>query len=295
MRSLLICLAILAPFLKKTVASDSAASTAPALLPANPAKAPILFEVRVISARPEFFERMERDTGPRQVRPMDVLSLPKVDDSEIEVSGGIRLLDARTVHETRPVIFLKKVANENLRDLIADAQSDTRSNIYFAPRLTVDDGQTVELYSSQTGGSKDVIAAGPNGDFTSRHPIGDAVRLMIRPQMRPEQLLRLDFRIRKTSLGNDEERPVDVASGQIPIQHVISTDIAASAILNSNESIAIWGFDWQHDQSPTREKPSTIDLIAASFGADSEPKPPMQFLLLVTPRAVTPPPPSGDR
>lgn len=108
----------------------------------------ISLEVRFASVPTSTWQRVGLKTN-TLVPPQASESSVKLDRAEIE-SGkqAIQLVSAIAVTESRPPVSYQIMGPEMTYRLIEAAQGDRRSNISFAPKVTVFSGQTAQVLST---------------------------------------------------------------------------------------------------------------------------------------------------
>lgn len=201
-----------------------------------------------------------RNVGPKQVMvEIRIIAANAEIDSSIDwFEGRISGLEQRG---SQPVIAAR-VSNDQLRQFIQRAQSDVRSNILMAPKVTLFNGQSGTISS---GGQRPLVTA---VEFRARNvlqPVVDVVEeslsIMVQPFVQTENELDLTFELRVSKLKAVElanlpirypDQPHTKVTVQVPL--VGETTLGGSVFLKDEQSILIAAprsFDSEHSSDST--------------------------------------------
>ncbi len=271
------CLPVLCAVIFGHAATGQQQTVSPAIGLAFPdGRQEIVIEVRCIDADADGMRPYE--TG---LRPM----CPTADDlsfstSEVDAAepSGIRLVSAKRIERTDYPVFTKVFENRMLREVIQTVQSSERSNVSFAPRVKVRDGDTAEIFSGRSSWSSTESSDKGGGDSPQLRPLEDGTRLRLRASVLESGTIRLDFRMKDTHL-----KPVAAESEQQPTT-ATTFDTEFSIDLRPETTAAVWGLSVPRDPNMQRTK------SVPGLGRKVVPHRPEMRLILLTPRVEEAPP-----
>ena len=186
-----------------------------------------------------------RVEGPKQVLvEVRIIAADQEVDSSIDwVEGRITGLDQRG---SQPIIAAR-VSDDHLRQFIQRVQSDQRSNVLMAPKVTLFNGQSGTIISgTQRPFVTDVEFRGRN----ALQPVIDVVEcglsIMVQPVVQPRNELELTFELRTSQIDAVEmanlpirypDQPKTNVTVQVPL--VAEKTIGGSVSLTTKQSILI--------------------------------------------------------
>ena len=250
--------------------------------------AQISLEVRFVSGPGELFLHLRNENAPRIGVPPSEMKLAAVSDEELKQSNGIRLVSATATTETRTPVFVEKLTDGAVRQLLQAVQNHVRGNILLAPKVTLFDNQTAVVQDTTSR----LFAVGLEKRGQSLEPtiraIDDGTKMIVRCQLRPENSLRIDFRARLSSVeevGQIEAGPPGTAI-QIPM--VDARDIQLAAELLVGETLAVRGIPTQVKYTtqagvPVLDKVPYVSRLFRNTGTAVEHQ---ELVILLTPRIV---------
>jgi type II secretory pathway component GspD/PulD (secretin) len=200
--------------------------------------AQITLEVRFLSAPGSVFEDLRKQHTLRTPAAPSELVLADVTDEELAASGGVRLVSATSVVETRAPVFAEPIGDQAVRQLIAAVQADPRGTIMLAPKVTIFDQQTATVADITSRpfvvGLKDPAGPGPEV-----RAFKEGTEILVRCQVRPEDRVRVDFRARLSAINDVGLLETQAAAATVQVPQVEAEDIQLAVELPTNGTLAV--------------------------------------------------------
>lgn len=287
MRSLVIVVLLMAPCFAQDEATFQRNSPSGHTLSAFDDNTPqITVEVRFITAPENAYRKLMSEALIRCAPGHDKLTVPTVPDEELSTSGGIRLVSATTVVEENRPVFVETVNEATTKQLIQQVQSNTHSNVMFAPKVTLFDGQLAVI--KDTTSRPFVTGLTAKGDDLSPdiQTIEEGTQLAIRTRVRDDKSVRMDIGTRLSQLRNVSVANAGRKEAKVQVPKVHRSDIQLSAIVPEGETIAIWGFQTERSQRVTKPAFNGIPYLSRAFTNTARATETQHMLLLITPAVL---------
>lgn len=201
-----------------------------------------------------------QNEGPKQV----VLEI-RIIAADSAIDSSIDWFEGRIVglehHGSQPVIAAR-VNDDQLRQFIQRAQSDARSNILMAPKVTLFNGQ---LGTISSGGQRPLITDVELRGRSVLQPVVEVVEeslsIRVQPVVQTGNAIELMFEIRSSKLNAVElanlpihypDKPNTKVTVQVPV--IAETKLGGSVLLTKDQSILIAAprsFDGEHSADST--------------------------------------------
>ena len=246
----------------------------------------ISVECVLLTASANVFRQLKPDAVIRASPQRPELTLPSVTDAELLQGGGIRLVSARSVVEKQQPIFIETISADAKQQMIDQLQGDERSNTIFAPKVTLFDRQTAQICDTTT--RPFVVGMQRQGESFSPqvHGLVEGTQVVIRGQVRGNDRVRLDLRLRLSNINDVAVINGGPANLSVQVPEVTAFDTQASAVVKTGETLAIWGVQRENRITVgtpiTRNVPYVSRLFKATETATSR----ESFLYLITPTIV---------
>ena len=244
----------------------------------------VTLEIRFISADASVYEALQKKSLIRSVPPEPELSLPDITDTELMKNGGIQLVSATTVTKKRTPVFVESLSEDVMRELIRAAQGHERSNILFAPKVTVFDRQIAIIQDTV---ERPFVAGLPRDQGSPQ--IGtadDGTQLLIRAITMPNDDVRIDLCARFSKVEKLTPTSAGPANTRVQVPTVTSSDVKLSAVVPANETLAVWGMQEKTSGQPANATSSTSSFVSELFGRRRFQATQQSMLLTITPRIL---------
>ena len=240
----------------------------------------ITIEVRCLSGSTEHFQKLTGSdlirTAPIEQKPV----LPQSSYQQLRDNGGIQLVSSKcVVHERQPV-FVRRLNDTAVRKMIRAAQADERSNIFFAPKVTLFDGQVANI--SDTVQRPFVVGIQAKG--TGLQPRVDILSEGMSIELRAKTIgaeVKLDVAIDLSDISNVKTRVAGPENAMVQVPEVSSSLVSLSALVRENETLAVQGLRQTREVRKEVRKFGVFKNV--SLGRESE-----EIFILLTPRVVQP-------
>ena len=249
----------------------------------------VSIEVRFLTLAPDFVPGFTPKTLPRSVTKTNELTLSAASDEPILSDDGIRMISATHAVEKHRPLFVETVAADELPVLIRKAQQDPRTNLLFAPKVTVFDGQFAEI--NDTTQRRFVTGLVKNEEEGGRLKAGirtleEGTRIGLRTRLQPDRSVRLDVRLRRTNVLGVGVATAGPNGERVQTPDLELSDVELSALLKPGSTLAVWGLK-HHMDGRTVKGTSFLwkKIKKAPVGQADWP-----LLVLLTPRAIDPEP-----
>ncbi|MGA0039698.1 MAG: hypothetical protein ACO3NZ_07615 [Pirellulales bacterium] len=219
------------------VHSGAAAVAAPPF--ASPETPQICLEVRLLAGPAPLLSRFRKEATLRMPAARPEMTLAEVSDQELSTSGGVQLVSATSIVETRPTVFAEPLDDAAERSLIAAIQADPHGQIVLAPKVTLFDGASALV--ADVVSRPFLVGLAEPGKQGGPHinQVDEGTKILVRCQVRPQQSVRVDFRIRLTSIDEVGSRTLGDEGGAVQVPHVDAEDIQIAAELPANGTLAV--------------------------------------------------------
>lgn len=189
----------------------------------------------------------------------------------------IQLISATTVVETKIPVAVQSLTDAQLRRLIETAQGDRRTNIMFAPKVTLFDGQAGEVRDVS---ERPFVVDVDRTRKTVVETIAEGTQLAVRPRLK-NQGIALDLQIQFSNIV-DVQAVAKNSDQQIQVPTVKATRIELSAMVGDGKSLVVWSDPLPAERATPAKKNLSVLLKKKSPEAE-----PTSLVLLITPRQVT--------
>ena len=271
-----------------SVAASGADTPPPAFSPDTPQ---ICLEMRFVSGPPRLFEGLRERVMLRTPHDSPEMTLAEVDEQDLAGSGGIQLVSATQVVQTHAPVFVERLRDDDVRALLGAVGSDVAGIIMLAPKVTIFDGQVAAV---------DDVTLRPFAvgfdDTTGRRPqparikqIAEGTKVLTRCRVLPGNTVRVDFRVRLSSIDKVGELTLDRLGTAVQVPQVTANDIELSAELADNSTLAVYCAD--HTRAPDAQQGvpmlEKVPYVSKLFKASPPPEP-SELVILLTPRIIPP-------
>jgi hypothetical protein len=240
----------------------------------------ITIEVRFLSGPPEMFQRLHANDLIRRAPAPPKPELPSVSDAQLRAGNGIQLVSATRVVEEQQSVFVQRLADKRVFDLIEAVQKHEQANILFAPKVTLFDGQKASV-TDQTQ-RPFVVALQRNGaDLEPQiEGIPEGTSIDVRATTKPGAI-RMDLAIQLSQIANVKTRPAGPANTAIQVPRVAASRVALSALVKDGDTLVVSGL--QRTVEVRKEERVLGMFKNVSVGRTTE-----DTLILITPRITLP-------
>lgn len=213
------------------------ASAAPP--PLDPNTPQISLEVRMLAGPAVLFSGLRKEATLQIPAAIPEMTLAEVSDQELSQNDGVRLVSATSLVETRPTVFAERLSDSAVRALIGAVQADPHGQIVMAPKVTLFDNSSATVADVV---SRPFVVGMADGDDQAAPPIGEVqegTKLLVRCQVRPQQIVRVDFRARLSSINEVGYRTLAEEGGTVQVPRVHAEDVQLAAELPTNGTLAV--------------------------------------------------------
>lgn len=247
---------------------------------ADPNAAQISVELRFVSLPPGQLEALIGNKLVETQRSENKPNLPEVSMKDLESSGGIQLVSARKVISEKQPVAIQKLDEAAVRDLLKAVNQNERTNVLFAPKVLLFDGQTAQISDAVkrpfvTELKQEGQQYRPRIEAFSEGTIVD-----LRAQTVP-QGLKMDLVVDFSRIKAVRVAPAGPVNTSIQVPKLESSQIALSALVNDGETLLISGIQRETEHRVVERKFGVFKN--ASLARSTE-----DLLLLVTSRVVSP-------
>ena len=251
--------------------------------------AQIAIEVRFVTASPGVFEQLKAQDLIRTEHTVTTPTLPSSSDEELAKLGGIQLVSATTVIEARQPVFIRSLSETQMIQFLRIAESDERSNIMFAPRMTVFDQQEAVIQDT----TQRPFVVGLTRAGAEYQPqietVDDGIKVALKASVKNADV-RLDLAIKMSDVQHVTSRNAGPEGTAIQVPSVKTTAVELSAMLDEGKTLAIYGLP--HDRQVTRTLPvpyvGKVPYVGRLFKNTAAATEHHDILILITPRIVKP-------
>jgi len=154
---------------------------------------------------------------------------------------GIQLVSSSTVvHRPLPV-YLSTMEGDMANQMLEQAQGDRRSNLMFAPKVTMWDSQISEIRDTTVR----PYVAGFKGTKDEAEPqveeIEDGTHLVVRPHIQADGSIRLNLAVRFSKVGDIEATGDEKSQKRVQVPEVHKSEIKLSADVKAGHTLVIGG------------------------------------------------------
>lgn len=213
------------------------ASAAPP--PLDPHAPQVSLEVRMLAGPSVLFAGLRKEATLQIPAAIPEMTLAEVSDQELSQNDGVRLVSATSLVETRPTVFAERLSENAVRALIGAVQADPHGQIVMAPKVTLFDGDSAIVADVV---SRPFVVGMAEGEAHAAPPIGEVqegTKFLVRCQVRPQQVVRVDFRARLTSINDVGYRTLAAEGGTVQVPRVHAEDVQLAAELPTNGTLAL--------------------------------------------------------
>lgn len=249
----------------------------------------ISVEVRFVTATPQLFEQLKADDLIRSQQPKKSQILPNSSDEELAQQGGIQLVSATTVVEQRQPVFVRSLTEAQTRKFIQVVESDERSNILFAPKVTLFDQQDAVI--QDTTHRPFVVGLKEAGaDYQPQiETVDDGIKVAMKTTVKGRDV-RLDLAIRLSEITSVMTQSAGPKNVSIQVPSVKATTVELSALLAEGKTLAIYGL--HKDRQIRQQQPvpyvGKVPYVGRLFKNTALATESVDLLVLITPRIVKP-------
>ncbi len=246
----------------------------------DPSAPQIMIEVRFLSGPPEMFQRLHANDLIRRAPAPPKPELPSLSDTQLRAGNGIQLVSATRVVEERQSVFVQRMGDKRVFDLIEAAQKNQQTNILRAPKVTLFDGQKASIKDQMQ--RPFVVALQRNGaEFEPQiEAIPEGTSIDVRATTKPGAV-RMDLAIQLSEIANVKTRPAGPANTAIQVPRVAASRVALSALVKDGDTLVVSGLQRSVE---VRKKERVLGMFKnVSVGRTTE-----DMLILITPRIILP-------
>jgi len=251
--------------------------------------AQITIEVRFVAASPAVFQQLKMRDLIRIQQPATTPTLPNSSDKELAEQGGIQLISSKTIVEQNQPVFIKSLNAEQTKQFIQIAQSDARSNIMFAPKVTVFDRQEAMIQNTTQRPFVVGLTKAESQYQPEIQTIDDGIKVALKATVKDTNI-RLDLAIRMADIERVSTKNAGPEGTAVQIPSVKATTVKLSALLNKGRTLAIYGLPL--DRHVTLEQPvpyvGKVPYVGRLFKNAAAVTEHHEILVLITPRIAQP-------
>jgi Flp pilus assembly secretin CpaC len=241
----------------------------------------IAVEVWFISGTSELAKRLQgRDLIRTAEAPKAPVS-PLIADAELAKANGIQLVSATRVVQEKQPVFVRRINDSQVAELIKMAQQDERANVLMAPKVTLFDGQDAKIADTTTR----PFVVGLQKQDGKLEPViqteSEGITLNLRAKTKPDAV-RLDLAIEMSDITGVRTRPAGPEGAMIQVPTVAKSNVSACAMVPTGGTLVISGFERMRE---VRKETKVLGMFKnSSVGRELE-----QVIILVTPRVIASP------
>ncbi len=238
MRSILLCLLICsAGFAQESSAPSAVVDRAGHSIPRSSQQVELI--VRFISVTDA--DLATNGVLPRAAQVDRTLTLADTTRDVEKRVDGIQLVSSSTVvHRPLPV-YLSTMAEDKTIQLLKQAQSSPRSNILFAPKVLMWDGQVSEIRDT----TMRPYVTGFKGTRGNAEPqieeIEHGTQLVVRPNIQADDSIRLNLAIRFSKVSDVATEGDEESQARVQLPEVHKSEIKLSADVKTGHTLVIGG------------------------------------------------------
>lgn len=271
-----------------SVAASGADTPPPAFSPDTPQ---ICLEMRFVSGPPRLFEGLRKKFLLRTPQEMPDMTLAEVDEQDLAGSGGIQLVSATQVVETQAPVFAERLGDDDVRALLGAVGGDVAGNIMLAPKVTIFDGQVATVDDVTL---RPFVVGFDGTTGRGRQPaeirqFAEGTKVLTRCRVLPGNAVRVDFRVRLSSIDEVGTLIVDRLGTAVQVPQVAANDIQLSAELPSEGTLAVYcaGHTRESDAQQGVPMLEKVPYVSKLFKGSPPPQP-SELVILLTPRIIPP-------
>lgn len=270
------------------VAASGADTPPPAFSPDTPQ---ICLEMRFVSGPPRLFEGLRTQFLHRTPRDSPEMTLAEVDEQDLAGSGGIQLVSATQVVQTHAPVFVERLGDDDVRALLGAVGGDVAGTIMLAPKVTIFDGQVAAVDDVTL---RPFVVGFDGTTGRGRHPaqirqFAEGTKVLTRCRALPGNTVRVDFRVRLSSIDEVGEVSLDRLGTTVQVPQVTAEDIELSAELADNSTLAVYCAGHQREPGAQQGVPmlEKVPYVHKLFKGSPPPEP-SELVILLTPRIIPP-------
>lgn len=204
---------------------------------------------------------------------------------------GIHVVEARAVQEMQLPVTVAKLSGEQAWELIKHVQSHRQSDVLFAPKVVVQEGESVDIDNVTqrpfiTGftphGSENDKPDGSENDKPAAKPqiqvIEEGTRFHVRVREIDSDYAQCDFRLTQTAVLDVRAMSTDKRASLVQVPEVAKNVVEFSAKTKDQQHILVW---WPKTVTEVDEPVLGI-ARAVSFVGRKSPTEPMRLGVLIT-------------
>lgn len=238
----------------------------------------VQLELRFISVPKERLKTLKLGGIAISQPPGNVQPIPTVSLEDLQAVGGIQLISARKVTTEQQPVVLRRLADEEVGRLIEAAQQDDRSNILFAPKLRLFDGQTAQVADVKK--RPFVTQLTPTGNtFQPRvNQLSEGTTVDVRATIVGIGV-KLDAMIDFSHIDGVRNKSGGPPNTQIQVPRLTSSQCSLSALIQDGQSLLVSGLERTTQHRVEERKLGLFKNV--SVGTRTE-----TLLILITPRII---------
>lgn len=255
---------------------------------ADPEAPQITLEVRFLAAPQDVIRKVRKDKFLRTATVRQELTLPDVTDQELAGSGGIRLVSAKTTTESHTPVFVETLKDDAVRHIIQTVQKNERSNILFAPKVTLFNRQTADIRDTTSRPFVVGLQPSDEGHKKQIRTVDDGLQMVARCQVQPKNSVRIDFRARHSVVNEVGLLEAGPEKTIVQVPKTDAHDIQLAAQIPDGQTLVIWGVPHQIQARteagvPVIDKVPYVSRMFKSTGTVVENQ---EFVIMLTPRIL---------
>jgi len=188
-------------------------------------------------------ELAKNGATPQSVVTDRTLTLAECGDPVPEAVNGIQLVSASTVVQRTIPVYISSLTEDKTNDLLKRVTADQRSNVLFAPKMIMRDGQISEIRDT----SVNPYLTGFKGTGEHAEPqieeIENGTRLVVRPNVQSDGSIRLNLAIRFSKVGDVTAVGDESSRSRVQVPEVHTSEIKLSADVDAGRTLVIGGVD----------------------------------------------------
>jgi type II secretory pathway component GspD/PulD (secretin) len=196
------------------------------------------------------------------------------------------LVSARKVVESQEPVFAETLTEAQKKTLIQKFQEDARSNVMFAPKVTLFDGQEATVQDTiQRPFVVGVTPEDKNNPAIIRTFV-EGTQIMMKTTMQAGGAVRLDLQIRLSDLLDVRTAVAGPNDLKVQVPQIRSSNIQLSAVVPAGRCRAIWGFEDEITATVERPFLKGVPYVSRMFKNTATGTMSQDTLMVITPQVL---------
>lgn len=241
----------------------------------------IQLELRVITGDDEALSELLPPTDLTGFPAMDEMQLPELSrlphDPEAQPQKKFHAA-IRSVAERRFPLMAGTIAKDVVSTIVKRSFTDQRYRMVFAPKVSVQSGQAVELCATRDRISSKPILADSDGTFRTVRPAEECTRILFTADQGDDGTIRVAIRLKDCHASGKVDRSVksltqsEESTSELQLMRCNEMEFIGEVGSGERTTIAIRGFQWigtdQSSSNSGSKNRGPISLISSGGGGE---------------------------